>query len=298
MIKRLKASAQNECVFCGAREKLTGEHVFADWLAPYLPKIGHSGHTASKTVRILDGASLKIESNRHLLRDGVLHRKGPARKQTLKIVCNSCNNVWMSRLQEQVKPILLPMLEGRWPNAISVWERRILAAWAAMFTMVIEFADLDTQVTPFAGRERLRLTLEPPERWYVWIGLHTGVLWTLGFNHFAWSRPKFVWPGQLEPLPAAIAAAEKKEVQSTGWVLGPIFFQTISARVPGYTVDELAFAKKHGLRVVWPSGDNLPIERPVTVMDDIDADNASAGLLPPYFPRETIRRAWETWGKH
>jgi len=242
---------------------------------------------------VLDGASLKILRDTHLVRKGTLHRRGPLKNQTLKIVCERCNTGWMSGLQDQVKPILLPILEGGWPGEISAWERRIVAAWAAMFTMVVEFSDLDTQVTPFRDRERLRLTLEPPGGWYVWIGLHAGPLWTSGFNHFAWpSTLKSYWKGQIE-LATTILKANKNDIQSTGWVVGPAFFQTISAGVPGYVVDTFAFAKRHGLRVVWPS-DNLPIERPARVLDDIAADNVTAGHLPHYYPRKTLRRAWET----
>jgi len=276
-----------ECIFCGAWENLTGEHVFAEWLAPYLPKIGRTGHTATKTLRVLDASSLKVIRDTHFARKGTLHKRGPLKNQTLKIVCARCNTGWMSMLQGQVKPILLPILEGGWPGEIAAWERRILAAWAAMFTMVVEFSDLDTQVTPFEDRERLRLTLEPPDGWYIWIGLHAGPLWTSGFNHFAWpSIPKVYSKGQIDK-------AYKNDVQSTGWLVGPAFFQTISAGVPGYPVDRFAFAIRHGLRVVWPS-DKLPIERPVRVMDDIAADNVTVGHLPHFYPRKTLRKAWET----
>jgi hypothetical protein len=278
------------CAFCGALTKLTGEHIFADWLAPYLPE-GFSGHTTSLTIRAIQGANIV---DRLSWRPGKLHGPRQTKKQTLKIVCEPCNTVWMSRLQDQVKPLLLPMLEGRWPELNSPWDRRILAAWATMFTMVIEFADDGTQATSFAEREYLRLALEPPKGWYVWIGLHEGPLWTVGYKHLAWNRP--IDTGTNDPRALAVAlASNKKEVQCTGWVVGPVFFQTISSSQPGFKVDELAFAKRHGLRVVWPS-DNLPVERPINMLDDIAADNVSNALLPSYIPRNTIRRAWEVWG--
>jgi hypothetical protein len=91
------------CAFCGAPAPLTGEHVFAEWLAPYLPKLGSSGHTVSNTLRAVDGANLKIHSDNYSSRKGDLYRKGrPMKNQTLKIVCERCNSGWMSLLQDQV----------------------------------------------------------------------------------------------------------------------------------------------------------------------------------------------------
>ena len=283
----------DECVFCGARGKLTEEHAFADWLEPYVPFVGRSSHTTSRAVSKLP--ALSAEDYVETWRKGLLHKR-----KKLKIVCARCNNEWMSRLQTQAQPVLLPMLQGRWPETISAWDRRGLAAWATMFTMVAEFADPHTQTIDFASRERLRLNVSPPDGWYVWIGLTRCVLWRLGFNHFAWGKPIVVWPAPGQSSKEALAAAAltppKKHMQSTGFVVGPVFIQTMSSSEPGLKVDAAAFAKRHGLRVVWPS-DNLAIERPVNVLDDIAADKASAGLLPPYYPRNNIRRAWESWVK-
>jgi hypothetical protein len=279
-----------ECVFCGAQGKLTEEHAFADWLEPYVPLCGVGSHTTSHAVNKLPvtSPSDRIET----WKKGLLHKR-----KKLKIVCKRCNNEWMSRLQTQVKPILLPMIQGHWPETMSAWDRRGLAAWATMFTMVAEFSDPNTQTIDFTARERLRLTIEPPDGWYVWVGLTRCVLWRMGFNHFAWGKPTVVWPSsgqsEQEALAAAALTTTKKQMQCTGFVVGPVFIQTVSSSEPGLKIDAAAFAKRHGLRVVWPS-DNLPIERPVSVLDDIGADQASRGLLPPYYPRVNIRRAWET----
>jgi hypothetical protein len=212
---------------------------------------------------------------------GAMHGEGAIGNKTIQIVCEPCNTGWMSRLQDQVKPTLVPILEGKWPDNLSSWDRRVLAAWAAMFTMVIEFTDPRTQATSFSQRENLRLTLEAPKGWYVWIGLHEGPLWKVGYNHFGWGQPRELTDA-LPPI----------EMQSTGWVVGPAFFQTLSSTIYGFKANEFAFAKKHGLSVVWPS-DGRAIVRPINVLDDISADGASSDLLPPDLSRTNIRRAWE-----
>jgi hypothetical protein len=116
----------------------------------------------------------------------------------------------------------------------------------------------------------------------------------LGFNHFAWSRPTLVFGEEEKELAARTLPDAQKEMQSTGWVFGPLYFQTFSSVVPEFQVNNTAFAEKHGLRVVWPS-DGITIDRPVKVLDDIDADNASRGLRPNYLPNTYLRRAGEIW---
>jgi hypothetical protein len=290
-MKRSIIFPPKSCAFCGDRTKLTREHVFADWLAPYLPE-GSSGHAVVSNLRGLDGASLKMVADQSHSRQGSLHNlRRTTKKNTLKVTCEACNTGWMSRLQEQVKPILLPMIQGEWPE-ISSWQRRILAAWAVMFTMIAEFADQSTQSSRFEDRERLRLTLTPPPHWYVWAGLFQPVLWTLGFNHFGWSRPRFVHSYEDVTAIARKLTSGPKEMQSTGWVLGKLYLQSFSSIMPDSKMDQDAFAEKHNLRVIWPD-DGGAIVRPIKVLEDIDADSASTSILPSYFPRTNLRRAWD-----
>jgi hypothetical protein len=50
---------------------------------------------------------------------------------TFKSICRDCNNTWMSRLESEAKPLLLPLIEGMLAGgALSIDERRLLARWA------------------------------------------------------------------------------------------------------------------------------------------------------------------------
>ena len=56
----------------------------------------------------------------------------------LKDVCETCNNGWMSKLEEDAKPIILDLIRNqRDLSNLNVEERGILAAWAGK-TAVIE----------------------------------------------------------------------------------------------------------------------------------------------------------------
>lgn len=73
-------------------------------------------------------------------------RQGPLRSVKLRIVCEKCNNGWMSGLQKKTKPILTAFIEGNW-RKLTPAEQRTLAAWAAMFTMAVEYGDPETAAT-------------------------------------------------------------------------------------------------------------------------------------------------------
>jgi hypothetical protein len=284
------------CAFCRFEGKLSREHVFAEWLEPYLPNFDATGHTTSQNFHSTDLDGKNAAPLFQTWKKGVLQNpKAKPSRQKLEIVCEDCNSIWMSRIQDQVKPTLLPMIHGKWPSPFSIWDRRILAVWGTMFTMVVEHADSNTQASTFEERERLRLWLEPPPNWFVFIGLKSGPMWQIGFNHFGWDSMKTALSEAISP--AGALAAGEKEMQSTGWIVGPLYFQTFSSRLPEFIFDPLAFAEKHGLRLVWPML-GLPIDRPSKVLDDIDADNASAALLPAQPSKFGRRRAWEIWGKN
>ena len=83
------------CAFCGFSGKLTGEHVFGDWLA----RIGLDLEPVQ-----FDGGPLN-----RLGRDLGVDR--PFRR-TVRNVCGTCNNGWMSRPEDVAKRVLTPLILG------------------------------------------------------------------------------------------------------------------------------------------------------------------------------------------
>lgn len=96
-------------------------------MGPYLP--------AGQFFQLMHGGDLK--EAKYQIRPGPLNRKGDGRSQKLKVVCEPCNNEWMSVLQDRTKDILLPLLL-RDAHEISEQHHELLATWATMFTMVYE----------------------------------------------------------------------------------------------------------------------------------------------------------------
>jgi hypothetical protein len=86
------------CIFCGGLP-LTREHIWADWFRAHLPRtlpFYHSGRI------VLNEDNTRTRNSKKM--------SGDPRSKKLRIVCNKCNNGWMSDLQNATKPILTPLL--------------------------------------------------------------------------------------------------------------------------------------------------------------------------------------------
>jgi hypothetical protein len=91
-----------ECIFCGATSDITREHIWADWLKEYIAKDIDGYQAATITINQPSVASTVREKK----------ISGDPRSRKAKCVCGSCNNGWMSQLQERAKPLVLSLIEG------------------------------------------------------------------------------------------------------------------------------------------------------------------------------------------
>jgi hypothetical protein len=137
------------CLFCGSRGPLSEEHVFGEWLK----KLGHGGNGIREYV---DGAAPVIQVG------------GPFSK-TLKIVCRSCNNGWMSRMEDAVKPLLIDMFNG---NRVELDEaaQRDLARWAFKTAAVLAHVTGRQGQVPVEQCRAFHQTDEPPPGVFIRIG--------------------------------------------------------------------------------------------------------------------------------
>lgn len=279
------------CAFCGVtltNKNISREHLWGDWLRDYVPRTfvrtEHMG-TIRMVVVHEDGRTVSLEQ---VVR-GKLDRPGDPHAQRLRIVCRTCNNGWMSVIQEQAKAHLVPYTRWEWPS-LSPESIEPISAWACLFTMVLEFAHIDTMATTPEQRRALMQTGRPPDDWVVWAGRFKGTRWRGSFNHFglgglAWQT------SSLEPPPSATALAPLHTAQSTAFCLGSLFLFTFSTRGP-LQVDSDRLAAFAGIRRIWPNR-HVAIEPPNITLDDVSADQVSRLCLPPA-SRPTVRAVWET----
>ena len=252
------------CIFCGSAEKLTREHIWPNWLRAYVPRVEIDGRKNRHLMRTSDGE----------IREGKLNRPGHTAAQRLQVVCRRCNNGWMSELQEAAKRVIVPLLSGDWAN-LDTTAQGILARWSIMFSMVFEHCRPSTTAIPQAHRTYLMESKDVPPDWVVWIGRCTFGVSNPNSNHHR---------GQIFVPPSK--PADPPEVfcfQSTGFTVGPLFFQTLMLTPSSapYRFYADAFATEFDLRVIHPPASVLQEgpSTPLTWERFYEATNIFAAVL-------------------
>lgn len=143
---------------------MSKEHIWAQWMRPYLPKDAPTYSSVDVSVHKTHETRKEKRENRD------------AYSGTLKLVCEPCNNGWMSRLQNAAKPILLPLMRGE-RVSLTPRARETLAAWITMFVMVSEFQRPDKVAFQASERELFMKTLKPPTNYAVWLGMYVREKW-------------------------------------------------------------------------------------------------------------------------
>jgi hypothetical protein len=138
------------CMFCGGTAS-TLEDAWPRWLMKRFP--------------VADTARMDAElGGRHL---GNWSTAKP--RLLLKRLCHACNNGWMSRLENEVKPVLESILDGEL-QALDVSAQATLAQWAVKTAMVLEAIDSNRHwFYSEDERQRMCAVRTLPQRTSVWI---------------------------------------------------------------------------------------------------------------------------------
>ncbi|UXS33872.1 hypothetical protein FY152_17020 [Agrobacterium tumefaciens] len=267
------------CIFCGkSNNRLSKEHIWPKWLQNHIPDPGPSRHTVSQGF-IIDGQIVNVMDK------GQLYRPGTIISQRLRVVCLPCNNGWMSRLQNQNKPIIEEFIKGQWPK-LDLLRQRDLVRWCLMLATMMDFAHPLTSAIP-AEQRLAQSTGVIPEQTIVWIGKIAGEKWRIGFNHFG-----------FDPHTIAFTAKDAENVlknglymaQTTTFVVGSLLAVVYTSTKPR-TVAAAHLGNAHSLAIAWPTG--TTINEPKRIHNDESANAASQILLPPE-QRQIVRPAWVT----
>jgi hypothetical protein len=141
-----------ECAFCPKTAKLTGEHIFSDWMNLILP--------GKKRFRRYDPDGSNLE--------------WPAPDLNLKanVVCGDCNNGWMSRLEdEHAKPAMTDLVLGKQHIPIPQSRANSVALFAFKTAVILERMSKIRPARFFSRdvRYRFKSTLEIPSNVRMWM---------------------------------------------------------------------------------------------------------------------------------
>jgi hypothetical protein len=206
-----------ECAFCPATAN-NKEHIFSDWMNLLLP--------GEKRMRRLDPEGNSLDA-----------WTSPGLDLKAKVVCESCNNGWMSALeQEHAMPAIADLIIGNLDVPISQQTARSIALFAFKTAVILDHMSRSRSIRffPKAARHRFKSTLEIPFNVRVWIAGYlkprTGACFTLYPEH----------------------AASVLELYVCNYRAGHFAFQVVAERKPTFLTILPAAGFEHLAVPLWP----------------------------------------------
>lgn len=280
------------CAFCGRDRELSKEHVWPDWLIDEFPPL----EPEARSVRLLG----KIEGKDvAAIRE---REEGPEKvPSVVKVVCRSrkrgddgCNDGWMSELENEVKPVIVPLAHGE-AFSLTTEQRRLLAFWTAKTMVMVEYTDPATKATPVEAQRFLyewrqqRLVFRNVR---VYIGMAADFL-PRGYLHY-----------RIVGNPVGVQAIDSQPIllgQQTTFTIGHLVLSIFSTSHPPLEVDPSGVMHTLGLDkhlrslvpergiTRYPPGPPLDAEKLLvleSLMAAASADHLDLRTLQPVSPPE------------
>jgi hypothetical protein len=246
-MRNSKKQHQGRCIFCGGGN-LSKEHFWPEWASPLLPRYPINQHVEHRFT-----TSDKMRVNPPNIRN----KPGNAWTKKIRVVCETCNNGWMSELETAAKPFLTPLIVGS-PCSIAESSALIIAKWITLKTLVGEHNIKGDAVATKEERESFRSMLTIPENFRVWIGRCGVDGWQTAF----WRNAATV---SLSP---EIKPEHRfKNIHIVTFGIGELFVCVVHTTVKGL---DLTFNfDQTGLTPLLPFGDpvNWPLANPLTALE-------------------------------
>lgn len=245
---------RRKCIFCEGDGKMSKEHVFALWLREFFPRDAQTKHK-SAFISWPDEASPSAPID--IRKPG----QGHVGSKKLRVVCEPCNNEWLSGLETKAQHAIPPLIVGNRYNLLEGGQA-LLATWAAKTAMVAEhFKPTDAGITQ-GERTWLMNSLTPPEKWFIWIAPYKGRDW--GNLSIYQSRIG------LSPTPVARPSEAPYYAQATTFGLGHILFCVVSGSDPNMG-RHFAGREADGLVQIWPAQVRSILWPPARIFGDREA---------------------------
>ena len=247
------------CIFCGQFGDKSREHFYPNWVASHVTQKQPAHHTlTTSTAKGFAPAQVTRE----------VKREGNLVTRKLRVVCRSCNNGWMSKLEETAKPILLRGFSAQ-PFSFSQSEQDILCRWACLKALVAENSEPELATTPHADRRDFFETQIPPPYFRIALGIHTTTFQTLCVRRaMTISFSNVIQPPLLDGL--------IKNTQLLTFIFGTLVFQVLAARVTKFNL--LQDAAPPGLTVIYPSRGSPLVSSSLKLLTAEDLKVALAAL--------------------
>jgi len=240
---------------------MSDEHIWGKWIKDYIRADRKKHHI--HLTRIPSPKSPNITELRI--------RAGDPLSANVHVVCIDCNSTWMSRIQQETKPILIPLFQSK-TTGLGPKAQAQLALWCTMATMTGEFIDRDPlgQGVTLAERQFFRQQSEIPPNWRIWIARYRRYKWKGEWIHLT---VPILGPEDVPGIQPGDSA--KPNTQTTTFVIGELYVHVMSSSGhPDLTAkwNWPAFSRLTRLLIqIWPPKESF-IAWPPESLTDHDAD--------------------------
>lgn len=143
-----------ECAFCDHAGKLSAEHVTSQWIG-----------------ELFAGPSVARFGSSEI--DAKTYNSGPLDFKA-KVVCEKCNNTWMSDIEAKAKPIMAPMIAGEKLVPITPEVARSVANFAFKTAVIVDHMRRNEAFFPRRFRHAFRKSLFIPHFVHMWMCASAG----------------------------------------------------------------------------------------------------------------------------
>ena len=252
------AKLPGKCIFCEGF-RLSREHVFGEWLKEFFPRDKTTTHTMGTFTwsdEIITRGPSKTSQN----------KPGHTGTRKVRVVCQTCNNGWLSVLEDQTKPVLTPLITGKHAN-LTPEAQTILATWASKTVMTAEYVQPKGRCVTQKERVWLKARLTPPEDWCVWIAAYNGSEWH--------NLTIYQHRGYLHESPIPSPGDKARHIQSTFFGVGRIVFLVVNSAMSNIRFAFSAIEEVTGLIQIWPAQKRSVIWPTIRIFNDEQATAAA-----------------------
>lgn len=220
---------------------MSKEHVISDWVRRSVNET-YNEHVFSQILIKKHEDQAVIIPRLQFHDAGIGNRK---RRQ----VCKSCNNGWLSDIQDVAIPYLGPLLHGNWDRVGFAWANAI-SAWFTMTVMNIDGTVIGGGGISSNERRIFSQTHVPPSHWSIWIGKASG-----SDPYEIYHRPFGAYTkSEIPPL-----EGNRKNCQITTLKVGQVVLHATSFPTSVISFDIVKYGVGLGLIPLHPIwlGDNL-----------------------------------------
>jgi hypothetical protein len=263
---------------CGARGTLTREDVISGWIKEVLAEL----HPPTGRVRI----TRNVTQQGHYL--GFAQTvKGAVNAYKLRVVCSErCNGGWMSRLENETKTILAPLILGQ-RRSLTRKDQEVVARWLRLKSLFFDLNDPGHRIFTSEDFEEFFRHPDASSVWGAWLGRYDAAV---SLDQSMHVRAPILTSRPYEGRPAESPYALQLTLVFGRLVLQSVVIAKAASSYPD--VLKMAASSPHAL-AIWPivhSEANWPPPLPLTErnIEQFAAVNTPGALVgPPAGPEGT-----------